>query len=162
MARRWMRVLVLTSTLAAMLGGYVALVRPWCLHWGATALDTSAVLPGDDIVPNAASQETRAITIDAGAEWVWPWVAQIGQDRGGFYSFDLLENLVGCWMPTSDHLRPDLQRWRVGDKLWMYPPDRAGGVGFATLRTYFPGYALAFGTHAVGTPIDAREDGSWA
>ena len=43
----------------------------------------------------------------------------------------------------------------------MYPPYRAGGVGFATLRTFIPGYALAFGTHAIGTPATAPEDGSW-
>jgi hypothetical protein len=119
-------------------------------------------LPGDEIIPNAAGQETRAITIDAGADVVWRWVAQIGQDRGGFYSFDLLENLVGCQMPTSDVRRPDRQTWRLGDKLWMYPPERAGGQGFATLRTYVPGRALGFGTHALGTPVTVSENGSWA
>jgi hypothetical protein len=162
MDRQSIRVLALVLTFAAIVGGYAAVARPWHLRWGATDADVRAVLPGDDIVQDAVSQETRGITIDVGAEAVWPWVAQIGQNRGGFYSYDLLENLLGCQMPTSDHVRPDLGRWRIGEKLWMYPPYRAGGVGFATLRTYIPGYALAFGTHALGTPMTAPEDGSWA
>lgn len=162
MNRRWMRALVLASTFAMLVGAFLAVARPWYLQWGASDVDAREVLPGDGIVPGAAGQETRGITIDAGAEWVWPWVAQIGQDRGGFYSFDLLENLVGCRMPTADHPRPDLQRWRVGDKLWMYPPQGAGGVGFATLRTYIPERALAFGTRAVGTSVMEPENGSWA
>jgi hypothetical protein len=115
-------------------------------------------LAGDGIVPAAHTQATRAITIDAGIGRVWPWVAQLGQDRGGFYSYDILENLVGCRMPTSDVLRPDRQFSAVGDTLWMYPRERAGGVGNAVLRVYEPGHALAFGTHTPG----AGEDGSWA
>jgi hypothetical protein len=92
---------------------------------------------------------------------VWPWLAQLGQDRGGFYSFDALENLVGARMPTEDVLRPSRQTWTVGDKLWMYPPDRAGGIGFAVLREYEPGRALAFGTHVPGAPL-STDTGSWS
>ena len=161
MDRRWMRAYLLASIFTVILASFFAVVRPWYLQWGASDAEARMPLPGDEIIPNAASQETRAITIDAGADVVWRWVAQIGQDRGGFYSFDLLENLVGCRMPTIDVLRPARQTWRLGDKLWMYPPERAGGQGFATLRSHVPGRALGFGTHAVGTPITAPENGSW-
>jgi hypothetical protein len=119
-------------------------------------------LPGDDLFPGAVTGETRAITIRAPAERVWPWLAQLGQDRGGFYSYDLLENVVGCRMPTTDVLRPEHQQWAVGDRLWMYPRERGGGVGYATLRTYLPGQALAFAGRAMGAPPDAPETGSWA
>jgi hypothetical protein len=156
------RLLALAASVAAILMVFALLVRPWYSEWGATNEEARSVLPGDEIVRNAARQETRAITIRAGADRVWPWLAQLGQDRGGFYSYDLLENLVGCRMPTEDMLRPDRQSWRLGDKLWMYPKDRAGGVGFATLRTYVPGRVLGFGTRAVGTPLSAPEDGSWS
>ncbi len=111
---------------------------------------------------SADRQEARAITIRAPIEQVWPWLAQLGQDRGGFYSFDLLENLVGCEMPTTDRLRPDKQSWQLGDKLWMYPKNKAAGIGYATLRTFLPGRALGFGTHALGTAPSAPEDGSWS
>lgn len=162
MERLWIRVSVLALAFGAILAVFFTCVRPWYLQWGASDAEARATLPGDEIIPSSAGQTTRAVTVDASAESVWRWVAQIGQDRGGFYSFDLLENLVGCRMPTIDILRPDKQIWRPGDKLWMYPPDRAGGVGFATLRRHVPGRALAFGTHAVGTPITAQENGSWA
>ncbi|HET7459245.1 MAG TPA: hypothetical protein VFJ74_16465 [Gemmatimonadaceae bacterium] len=160
--RRSTRFLALAGALAALLLAFFAVVRPWYRQWGATSVEAGEALPGDEIVWNAAGQETRAITIHANVDRVWPWVAQLGQDRGGFYSYDLLENLVGCEMPTVDVLRPEKQQWRIGDKLWMYPPNKAGGVGFATLRVLVPGRALAFGTRAPGTSLREPEDGSWA
>ncbi|MEO8480865.1 MAG: hypothetical protein ABI634_01565 [Acidobacteriota bacterium] len=156
------RIGALLVALALLLLCFFVIVRPWYLQWGATAAEARVSLPGDEIVGPAATQETRAITIDAPIERVWPWVAQLGQDRGGFYSFDLLENLVGCRMPTTDVLRPAAQQWALGDRLWMYPPDRAGGIGYATLRSYVPGRAMGFGTHMVGTSADAPENGSWS
>jgi hypothetical protein len=65
-------------------------------------------------------------------------------------------------MPTEDLLREELQQWEIGDKLWMYPPDKAGGVGFATLRVHQPGRAMGFGTRVVGTTLDEPENGSWS
>ena len=155
------RLSILTVTFALIVAHYVEVVRPSYLNWGATAEEQSRALPGDEIVDRAMSQATRAITIAAPPDQVWPWIAQLGQDRGGFYSFDLLENLVGCEMPTVDVLRPDKQSWKLGDKLWMYPSDKAGGAGFATLVAYEPGRILGFGTRLVGTSLDHPENGSW-
>jgi hypothetical protein len=152
---------VLGLAFAAILAVFFVFVRPAYLNWGATPEERARVLVGDEIVPDAEGQQTRAITIQAPIRKVWPWLAQVGQDRGGFYSFDLLENLVGCEMPTADILRPDKQLWQLGDKLWMYPPDKAGGAGFATLRAYEPGQALGFGTRIIGTSLDEPENGSW-
>jgi hypothetical protein len=152
----------LLSVLVGLAVTFAWVVRPAYLNWGATVEEQTRVLPGDEIVPRAMNQETRAITIDSPVETVWPWLAQLGQDRGGFYSFDLLENMVGCRMPTVDLLRLDKQSWALGDKLWMYPPDRAGGVGFATLQAFVPGRAMGFATHMVGTPVGQPEDGSWS
>jgi hypothetical protein len=92
------------------------------------------------------NRETRAITINASASLVWQWVAQLGQDRGGFYSYDILENLVGAQMPTEDYLRPLKQVWRPGDKLWMYPPSKGIRISGAPLTTYIPGRAIGFAT----------------
>jgi hypothetical protein len=156
------RYVALASILAAILSAFLMFVRPWYQRWGATDAETRRALPGDEIIPDAAGQETRAITIHAPVEKVWPWVAQLGQDRGGFYSYDLLENLVGCEMPTSDRIDRSRQSWRLGDKLWMYPPRKAGGAGYATLRTHVPGRVLGFGTRLFGTPLGAAENGSWS
>lgn len=156
------RVLALAVAIMLTFVVFAAFVRPWYLQWGATDEEARASLSGDEIVPNADRQETRAITIRASVDRVWPWLAQLGQDRGGFYSYDVLENLVGCAMPTEDRLRPDKQSWQLGDKLWMYPSNKAGGVGFATLRSYVPGRALGFGTRMMGQALSAPEDGSWS
>jgi hypothetical protein len=156
------RILALLATLAVILIAFFTFVRPWYLQWGATAEEQSRALPGDEMVPDAVGQSTHAITIHANVDRVWPWLAQLGRDRGGFYSYDLLENLVGCEMPTEDRLRPDRQQWQLGDKLWMYPENKAGGIGFATLHTYVPGRALGFGAHATGTPPSASDNGSWS
>jgi hypothetical protein len=129
--------------------------------WGASDVERRQRLPGDGIVPAARDQETRAITIEAPAEQVWAWIAQLGQDRAGFYSYQLLENLIGCEMPDVRTLDPRLGRWAVGDKLWMYPRRKAGGQGFATLAVLEPGRALAFATRQIGTGPDVPADGSW-
>ena len=159
--RLFLRVVMLVTALAAIMAGFLLITRPVYLNWGSTADERAKRLPGDEIVPHAGGQTTRAITIHAPAEDAWPWVAQLGQDRGGFYSFDLLENAVGCKMPTVDVLRARHQVWQLGEKLWMYPSDQAGGAGFATLRVYRPGRVLGFATRAVGTSLDQTEDGSW-
>ena len=155
------RASLVATALAVLLLGFQTIARPWFLDWGTSADERRWSLAGDDIVSGDAVQHTRAVTIHAPIDRVWPWVAQLGQDRGGFYSYDLLENAVGCRMPTEDVLRPDRQAWRPGDRLWMYPPERAGGIGFATLRAYEPGRALGFATRLVGTPPEAPENGSW-
>jgi hypothetical protein len=156
------RALALLVTLALFCIAFFAVVRPWYLSWGTSPEERRASLPGDEIIATARSQQTRGITINAPADSVWPWLAQLGQDRGGFYSYDILENLVGCNMPTTDVQQPDKQVWQVGDRLWMYPKDKAGGAGFATLRTFVPGRALGFATRAVGTALSEPEDGSWS
>ena len=65
---------------------YAFVIRPWHLRWGATDEEIGKPLPGDELVSNPAIESTRAITVNAPVEEVWPWLAQIGQDRGGFYS----------------------------------------------------------------------------
>ncbi|HXU04784.1 MAG TPA: hypothetical protein VN903_27665 [Polyangia bacterium] len=156
------RAAALLGCLGVLLAVYFSIARPWFRRWGATDAEVSMPLPGDEIVPAATSSETRAITIGAPARDVWPWLAQMGQDRGGFYSYDVLENLFGCEMPSVDWLDPRLQRWKLGDKMWMYPPRKAGGIGFAVLTVYQPGRALGFATRALGASATAPPAGSWS
>jgi hypothetical protein len=96
---------------------YLFLFRPWHLRWGATAAETKEALPGDELVKNPKQTSTRAITIEASADEVWSWLVQIGQGRGGFYSYDFLENLIGCDIHSVDQILPEFQQLAVGDKV---------------------------------------------
>jgi hypothetical protein len=78
-------------------------------------------LPGDDLVEEPHLSATRAITIRASAVEVWPWIAQMGQGRGGLYSYDVLENLVGCDIHSADRIVPEWQDVRVGDEFRLHP-----------------------------------------
>lgn len=89
--------------------------------WGATEDEVRRPLPGDDLVPDSKGGYTHAVTIHAPAAKIWPWLVQIGQGRGGFYSYELLENLVGCKMHNADQILPEFQHLKVGDTVPMHP-----------------------------------------
>jgi hypothetical protein len=106
---------------SGLIGAYLAIGRPLMLHWGATCEELRAPLPGDELVPEPATQSTRALTIDAPVEAVWPWLAQIGQDRAGFYSYERLENLAGCDMHNADEIHPEWQSREPGELVYLHP-----------------------------------------
>jgi hypothetical protein len=88
--------------------------------WGATQEDRQRTLPGDERVPNPIVTTAMAITINAPASAVWPWIAQLGQERGGMYSYELLENIARCQMRNADHVVPEWEM-QVGDQMRMGP-----------------------------------------
>jgi hypothetical protein len=93
-------------------------LRRRVLNWGATDAEAAARLPGDELLEDAAGVATRAITIDAPASAVWPWLAQMGPSpRGGAYTYDWIENLLGLDMHSADEVLPAFQRPRVGDEV---------------------------------------------
>lgn len=100
---------------------YILFARPWHLRWGASAHECDASLPGDDLIVRPDLTATRAITVRASAGQVWPWIAQLGQGRGGFYSYDFLENLVGCDIHSADRIVPEWQEIKVGDEVKLAP-----------------------------------------
>jgi hypothetical protein len=100
---------------------YVLLGRPWQLRWGATDGELDEPLAGDDLILNPNLISTRAITIGASVDQVWPWIAQLGQGRGGFYSYDFLENLIGCDIHSADRIVPEWQEVQVGDTVHLHP-----------------------------------------
>ncbi|RBY87755.1 SRPBCC family protein [Blastococcus sp. TF02A-30] len=90
-------------------------------NWGATDAEVAAVLPGDDLVPEPAEQLTMAVPVDAPPEAVWAWLVQIGQDRGGMYSYDRLENLIGLRIHSADEIREEWQHLAEGDRVVVVP-----------------------------------------
>ena len=95
-------------------------VQRWYSRWGATPGEAAEPFPGDDLVPAPRIQSTRAITIQAPSEVVWGWVAQIGQERGGLYSYERLENLIGSDMHNADRVHPE-QELHAGDRVRLGP-----------------------------------------
>lgn len=105
---------------------YEAVIRPWQEHWGATEAESVEVLSGDHLVAEPAHQVTRAITIDAAPEEVWPWIAQLGADRGGFYSYDWLEDRFGLDIHNAGDIHPEWQDVAVGDVVYANRQRTAG------------------------------------
>jgi hypothetical protein len=117
---------------------YVAVIRPWQLRWGATPSEIDGSYPGDELIVHPTLTHTRALTVDAPPAAVWPWLVQIGQGRAGLYSYDWLENLVGCDIHSRDRIVPELQRLDVGDVVSM----RRGDVPSFTVAAVDPERAL--------------------
>jgi hypothetical protein len=100
---------------------YLLVGRPWQLRWGATDEERDTTLAGDDLIPTPDLVATRAITVHASAAHVWPWLAQLGQGRGGFYTYDTLENLVGCDIHSAEQIVAGWQDVKVGDEVKLHP-----------------------------------------
>ena len=97
---------------------YRLLLRRPILNWGATDAEATARLPGDELLEEADGVATRAITIDAPASAVWPWIAQMDPSpRGGAYTYDWIENLLGLDMHSADRVLLEYQQPHVGDVL---------------------------------------------
>jgi hypothetical protein len=97
-------------------------IRPWLMRWGATDEEVAGRYPGADVVRNGERAATMAVTIDAAPEQVWPWLVQMGWDRGGWYSRDRIDN---AGRPSAIEVHPEWQDLIVGDQLRAWSP---GGV----------------------------------
>jgi hypothetical protein len=117
------RILVVSTAFwLVVTAAYLLFVWPWMRGWGATRSEQKAMLPGDDIVYGANLRTTKAITIQAPPEVIYPWLLQIGVDRGGMYSYQWLENLFGLKVQNVDHIVPAYQEARPGD-FWRFTPE---------------------------------------
>ena len=95
--------------------------RRWCLTWGAAPDEAASALPGDEFVTDADIVSTRAIGVDAAPRWIWPWLAQIGPGRGGVYTYDWIENLLGLNVHSVDVVLPEHEHISVGDAQQLGP-----------------------------------------
>jgi hypothetical protein len=110
------------AIVAGVLGGlhllFWKLFQPWQRSWGATPEESDGPLTGDEFVPAPAAQVTRAITVNAPPECVWPWLAQMGYRRGGLYSWDFLDRLFRILdAPSAKRVLPEFQDIRAGDAI---------------------------------------------
>jgi hypothetical protein len=112
------RVVPLLVAGGAAAAGYGLCVRPRMLRWGATDLEVDRTFPGADVIPDSDRSATMAATIDAPPAQVWPWLAQMGTDRGGWYSWDRLDNFG---RRSTEVIHPEWQAVDVGDRLVAKP-----------------------------------------
>lgn len=149
----WAGVIAWFGGAALVLMGYVKALRPWHSRWGATDDEVARSMPGDGIIPMAAST-TRALTIDRAPHDVWPWVVQIGYGRAGWYSYDWIDN---DGKPSADRIVPALQQLAPGDTIEMLP-----GFGPRVVEVV-PGRYFVAGDAEMGTwcfAIHPTEEGS--
>ena len=124
----WSRRLVTAmSVFMLAYGAAVAAFRPVYVRWGTTAAERSLSLPGDEREPNARYRIDHGITIHAPASAVWPWLVQLGQGRGGFYSYDWLERAFGAAIRNADRIHPEWQTIAKGDLVRATQPSYLGG-----------------------------------
>jgi hypothetical protein len=134
----------------------IARARRRYLRWGATDEEVNMSLPGDELVSDADITSTRAITVDAAPDCVWPWIAQLGQGRGGFYTYDVLENLVGCAIHNADQIHSEWQSIAMGDVFRLHPEV---GLSVALVE---PGRALVVRGGIPMGPVPPPYDFTWA
>ena len=154
MRARLLLAVVAAPVVALAAGAGLMLVTGANRRLGVSDAEYAAPLPGDDLLPRATAQNDRAITIQAPPQHVWPWLAQIGQDKAGFYSFELLENAMGCQISGADHINPAWQDVEAGD-LVRLSPDLA--IRVADVE---PGHHLVLTSEGGEVPEGAEDD--WA
>ncbi len=129
--------------------------RPWNLRWGATDKEVDRWMVGDELVQDATFDATRAVTIHATPDQIWPWIVQIGYKKAGFYSYDFLDNDN---IPSADRIIPEYQDLKAGD---FIPLTRKIQVEVIALKPN-EHMLLDFGSAMVGTwawgiyPVDGR------
>ena len=129
------------------------LLRPWYSRWGTTGDEAERAFPGDEFVPHPGSQITAAITVHAPVESVWPWFVQLGCQRAGWYSYDLLDN---GGRPSADRIVPEYQHLAVGDVVKALPN---GAFGFPVALVE-PDRVLTLGgttDTSTGKPVDPND-----
>ena len=141
-----LRLIRLTAFVVLLGAVYSRFVRTPILNWGATKEEASAALPGDELLEDADGIATRAIEIDAPPAAIWPWLAQMGPaPRGGAYTYDWIENLLGLNMHSVDLVLPEFQHPQIGDTIGY-------GSNLMRVEVVEPEHVLAW----------RSEDGNWA
>lgn len=132
--------LLRTGMMAAGAAGlYVWVVRPWLMKLGATEDELYSLLPGDELVPHPTWSFTHAVTIHTDPDGIWPWLVQWGYGRGGFYSYDWLDSLLGATgVRSAERVLVEYQQIKPGDTLPVAP----GGQGLVVERVEEERYIL--------------------
>lgn len=140
---------------------YHFLMRPRILRRGATDEEVAKVLPGDEIPPPNPFRSTMATTVETTPEEIWPWLVQVGWERGAFYSYNRIEGLLGMDLHNADRIHSEWQDLEIGDTMWMSHPRLKYLFPETKAVTIDPNRALVFAIYGPeGT--DVAPSGAWA
>jgi hypothetical protein len=118
---------------------FAAGLGDWMGNWGSTGIERSVRLPGDDVLPDAENMGTKAISIRATPDEIWPWIAQMGVGRAGMYSYDWIDRIIGSGDAVDGHsatvIHPELQERNVGDLMVFHPPS---GLAYRVAKVSAP------------------------
>lgn len=113
--KRWVkRIVIAFAVIFFLFVINITLIRPWQHNWGATSEEVNRPMPGDELVADPDMNATRAVSVQASPEDIWPWIVQLGYKRGGFYSFDYFDN---DGIPSASRIIPEYQNLKAGDKI---------------------------------------------
>jgi hypothetical protein len=116
---------------------YWIFIRPVHISWGATAAEQQMKMPADELISSNRVVSTRAINIHAAKENIWPWIAQTGQNRGGFNSYYWLENLFAAKMYNADSIVPEWQNPQPGDTVYYGEGEGYELISFVKRNEYY-------------------------
>jgi hypothetical protein len=159
----WRILLSLVGALSLALPLYFLVVWPWISRWGATNEEALHKLSGDELVANPSVVTTKAITINAPPQAVWPWLMQLGVDRGGMYSYLWVENwLLHLNVTNSDAIHPEWQDLQAGDFVRFTPKNFAlnPGPGMYVVRME-TNHALIGCFGIEGSTVDCNRSATW-
>jgi hypothetical protein len=137
--------------------------RPIFLDWGSSQELRKIAFSGDTFTDG--NRHTRAVLIEGTPEEIWPWIVQIGQDRGGFYSYQWLENIFGARMRNSYVIKSEFQFPRLqGDTIWLATKDHYGGEGYQVAAEIVPfkSFVMVGGADYNRIRQGEKASGSWA
>jgi hypothetical protein len=159
----WRILFSLVGALGIVLLLYLLVVWPWSSHWGATHEEVIQTLPGDELIANPSLVTTKAITINAPPEAVWPWLAQLGVDRGGMYSYLWVENwLLHLNVTNSDEIHPEWQNLQAGDFIRFTPKNFALNPGPGMYVSGIERDHALIGCFGMeGTAVDCDQSATW-
>jgi hypothetical protein len=152
MKKIWKIILSIIIAVAVFVAA-LALLTPWMDRWGAADEELRAAFPGDELLPAPASFVNRAVTVNATPEEIYPWIVQLGADKGGMYSYDWLEShVLQCRQTNANRIHAEWQNLKVGDEMKMCP-DGSGPPPYI-IAQIVPNQAIVMGHKENGEWVD--------
>jgi hypothetical protein len=151
--KKTLKIIIAITVIIIVFVSTIAALTPWMDRWGATNEEITASFPGDELVPAPASFVNRAVTVNATSEEIYPWVVQLGADKGGMYSYDWFESKVlQCRQTNADRIHNEWQNLNVGDEMKMCP-DNSGPPPYI-IAQIVPNKAIVMGHQENGKWVD--------